>query len=111
MILELDFQKFAAVLVAEKISTGFLMQIGYYRYQIPAESQDLLLQTSKSLESSGCLFVCLLLVCSSDLHLVPVELGISAFHGTDSWFCVCVSTEVIPKDIPREKPTLTSSRT
>lgn len=39
------------------------MQIGYNRHQIPAESQDLVPQTSKSLESSGCLFVCLLPVC------------------------------------------------
>lgn len=106
MILELDFQEFAAVLVAEKgNSTRFLMQIGDNRHQIPAKSQDLVPQTSKSLESSGCLFVC-----SSDLQLVvPVELGISGFHRTDSWLCMCVSSEVIPKDIPREKPALTSS--
>lgn len=36
------------------------MQIGYNGHQIAAKSQDLVSQASQSLESSGCLFVCLL---------------------------------------------------
>lgn len=90
--------------VAEKTSTRFLMQIGCNRHQIPAESQELVPQTSKSLESSGCLFVCLLLVCSGDLQLaVPVELGIRGFHGIDSWFCMCVSPLRLSQKISQGK--------